>query len=144
VYFGTFQHTIDAKGRTSLPARFREALAASGEPRVALIRYPHWKAIQALPNAVWNELKQRVLGVSPLDARAQRNILRFVSTAHEVEVDVHGRVLVPPDLREWAGLSRDVVWVGMGRTMQLWDREAHERSMAEELAEADTMDFFKG
>jgi MraZ protein len=143
VFFGTFQHTIDAKGRTSLPARFREALAAGGEPRVALIRYPHWKAIQALPHAVWSELKQRVLSTSPLDARAQRNILKFVSTAHEVEVDVHGRVLVPPDLRAWAGLSRDVVWVGMGRTMQLWDRAAHEQSMAEEVPEAEVLDFFK-
>jgi len=144
VFFGTFQHTIDAKGRTSLPAKFREALVQAGEPKVALLRFPHWRAIQALPHSVWNELRQRVLAASPLDARAQRNILQFVSTAQEADLDVHGRLLVPPELRSWAGLAREVVWVGMGRTIHLFDRAAYEEQMNAETPEADRVDFFKG
>jgi MraZ protein len=143
VFFGTFNHAIDAKGRTSLPARFREALAAAGEAKLVLTQYPHWRAVQALPHSVWKELEKRVLEASPLDARAQRNILRFYSTAHEVDLDVHGRVLVPPALREYAALSKDVVWVGMGRTIHLFDRAGYEQQMGQDLPEGEVVDFFK-
>jgi len=143
VFFGTFNHTIDAKGRTSLPARFRESLAAAGEAKIVLTQYPHWRAVQALPQSVWKELEKKVLETSPLDARAQRNVLRFYSSAHEVDLDPHGRVLVPPALREWAALSKDVVWVGMGRTIHLYDRAAWEEQMAKEIPEGEVVDFFR-
>ena len=133
MFFGTFNHAIDAKGRTSLPVKFRDALAAAGEPRVVLMQYPHWRAIAALPSSVWTELVKKVMAASPLDARFQRNVLRFVSSAHEVDLDVHGRVLVPPSLREWAGLQREVVWVGMGPTIQLFDKAAYAEQMAAEF-----------
>lgn len=142
MFFGTFNHAIDGKGRTSLPAKFREALAAAGEPRIVLMQYPHWRAIQALPQSVWNELVRKVMEASPLDARWQRNVLRFVSSAHEVDLDASGRVLVPPALREWAGLQKDVVWVGMGRTVHLYDRAAYEAQMTAEIPAGDVVDFF--
>ena len=143
MFFGTFNHAIDAKGRTSLPARFREALAAAGEAKLVLTQYPHWRSIQALPHSVWKELERKVLEASPLDPRAQRNILRFYSTAHEVDLDVHGRVLVPPSLREYASLAKDVVWVGMGKTIHLFDKAAYEAQMSQEIGEGDVVDFFK-
>jgi MraZ protein len=96
VFFGTFQHAIDAKGRTSLPSKLRELLAAAGEAKIVLIRYPHWRSVQVLPLSVWKELAEKVMASSPLDLRAQRDILRFYSTAQEVDLDPHGRVLVPP------------------------------------------------
>ncbi len=143
MFFGTFHHAIDPKGRTSLPARFREALAAAGEEKLVLTQYPHWHAVQALPHSVWKELERKVLEASPLDPRAQRNILRFYSTAHEVDLDVHGRVLVPPALREYAGLAKEVVWVGMGRTIHLFDKTTYEQQMSQEIAEGDVVDFFR-
>ncbi len=143
MFFGTFTHSIDAKGRTSLPVKFREALAGAGEPKIVLTQYPHWRAVQALPLSEWKRLEERLLQASPLDVRAQRNILRFYSTAHEVDLDVHGRVLVPPALREWAGLAKDVVWVGMGRHIHLFDKQTYEAQMAAELAESEVVDFFK-
>jgi MraZ protein len=142
VFFGTFNHAIDAKGRTSLPAKFREALSAAGEPRIVLMQYPHWRSILALPQSVWNELVKKVMEASPLDAKWQRSVLKFVSSAHEVDLDVHGRVLVPPALREWAGLSKDVVWVGMGRTVHLFDRTRHEAEMAADIPADQVVDFF--
>jgi len=143
VFFGTFQHAIDAKGRTSLPAKFREALASAGETKLVLTQYPHWRAVQALPHSVWKELEKKVLSTSPLDVRAQRNILRFYSSAHEVDLDVHGRVLVPPTLREHAGLSKDVVWVGMGRTIQLFDKTAYDEQMSRDIPADEVVDFFR-
>ncbi len=143
MFFGNFQHAIDAKGRTSLPVKFRDALSAAGESRIVLTQYPHWRAVQALPHTVWKELEAKVLATSPLDARAQRNVLRFYSSAHEVDLDVHGRVLVPPALRSFAGLQKDVVWVGMGRTMQLFDRASYEEQMSREIPADEVVDFFR-
>ena len=105
MFFGTFQHAIDQKGRTSLPARFRETLAQAGEAKLVLTQYPHWRSVQALPMSVWKELERKVLEASPLDARAQRNVLRFYSTAQEVDLEIHRRVLVPPRLRVSPGLQ---------------------------------------
>ena len=143
MFFGTFQHAIDAKGRTSLPVKFRDALAAAGEAKLVLTQYPHWPSVQALPQSVWKELEKKVLATSPLDARAQRNVLRFYSTAQEVDLDVHGRVLVPPALREYAGLQKDVVWVGMGRAIHLFDKAVYDEQMSRQLAEDEVVDFFK-
>ena len=142
MFFGTFNHAIDAKGRTSLPARFREALVAAGEPRIVLMQYPHWRALLALPQSVWNDLVKKVMAASPLDARWQRNVLKFVSSAHEVDLDVHGRVLVPPALRAWAGLEKEVVWVGMGAVMHLYDKSEHAAQMAAEIPQDQVVDLF--
>jgi len=143
VFFGTYNHAIDAKGRTSLPAKFREALAAAGESKLVLTQYPHWRAVQALPHSVWKELEKRVLETSPLDARAQRNVLRFYSSAQEVDLDVHGRVLVPPPLRAYAALSKEVVWVGMGRTLQLFDKASYDEQMSRDIPADEVVDFFR-
>jgi len=142
VFFGTFHHTIDAKGRTSLPAKMREALAAAGEPKIVLVRSPHSRSVLALPYSSWLTARQRMVAASPFDVRAQRTIHKVLSSAHEVDLDVHGRVLVPPALREWAGLAKEVVWVGMGSNVHLWDRAAYDKSMEEELAAGDVVDFF--
>jgi MraZ protein len=92
---------------------------------------------------VWKELEAKVLATSPLDARSQRNVLRFYSSAHEVDLDVHGRVLVPPALRAFAGLQKDVVWVGMGRTIQLFDRALYDEQMSREIPADEVVDFFR-
>lgn len=144
MFYGTFNHAIDAKGRTSLPARFREALAAAGEPKVFLIQAAGVKALRALPLSEWKKLEERVLKVSPFDQRGQKNILRYISSAQEIDLDEHGRVLVPAQLRSYAGLQKDVVWTGMGRDMCLWDQARFEEQQAEEMAPDDAIDFFQG
>jgi MraZ protein len=144
VFFGTFNHAIDAKGRTSLPAKLREGLEKAGEARIFLMQNPYAPSVIAMPQSVWNKVTERVMAASPLDAKWQRNILKLYSTAQEVDLDVHGRVLVPPPLRAWAKLQKDVVWVGMGSVIHLWDRAEHEAQMAAELSADDVVDVFGG
>ena len=143
MFFGTFTHTIDAKGRTALPAKLRESLAAAGEPRIVLMRNSLSRSVLCLPQSAWSKVMENVMAASPFDPVAQRNVLKFVASAHEVDLDVHGRVLVPPPLREWAGLAKDVVWVGMGGYIQLYDQAAYEAEMAAEIPVAERIDFFK-
>ena len=144
MFFGTFTHTIDGKGRTALPVKLREALAAAGEPGIVLMRNPNARSLLALPHSVFRKAAENVTAASPFDATAQRNVLKYFSTSHPVDLDQSGRVLVPPDLREWAGLQKDVVWVGMGASIQLFDKATHEAEMAQEVPEAERWDFFRG
>jgi MraZ protein len=144
VFFGTFTHTIDAKGRTALPVKLREALAAAGEPRIVLMRSPLGRSVMALPYSTFKRAADSVMAASPFDALVQRNVLRTFSTAHEVDLDQSGRVLVPPDLREWAALSKDVVWVGMGPHLLLYDKATHQAEMEQEIPEDQRWDPLKG
>ena len=143
MFFGTFTHTIDAKGRTALPVKLREALAAANEPRIVLMRNPNARSILALPQSAFSRAAENVMAASPFDATAQRNVLKYFSTSHQVDLDQSGRVLVPPDLREWAGLQKDVVWVGMGSSIQLFDKAAHEAEMEQDVPVDQRWDFYK-
>lgn len=142
MFFGTFHHSIDPKGRTSLPVKFRDALAAAGEGRFVLMQYPHWRSLLALPQSRWAEMVKRVTAASPLDAKFQMNALRFFSTAHEVDLDPHGRVLVPPALRAYAGFEKEVVWVGLAGTFQLFSKAEYEKQMTKAMDPADILDLF--
>jgi len=141
VFFGIFHHAIDAKGRTSLPAKFREALKAADEPKLFLIQAPGMKALRAMPLSLWRKVEERVMQVSPFDVKAQRNILRFISSAQEIDLDDQGRVLVPAQLRAYAGLQKEVVWTGTGRDVCLWDRAAFEEHEAAPMAPEEVIDF---
>ncbi len=123
MFRGRYEHTIDAKGRTSLPARYRDALEASGERRIVLTSaLDPCLVAYAMPE--WTAFEER-LGKLPQFDRAVQKLKRiYVSGAVECEVDDSGRVLVPPTLREYAGLEKDVLWSGSGKYAELWDKEA--------------------
>jgi len=144
LFSGTFEHTIDAKGRTSLPVKLREQLAAAGESRIVLTRDAHTACIAAWPMSAWKKVQERVASFSPMNRLQQANLLRFYSAQQEVELDVHGRVLVPPALRQHGGLQKDVVWVGMVHTIQLWDKARYDAEMAKQLAPDEVIDLFAG
>jgi MraZ protein len=123
MFRGRYEHTIDAKGRTSLPARYRDALEATGERRIVLTSaLDPCLVAYAMPE--WAAFEDR-LGKLPQFDRAVQKLKRiYVSGAVECEVDDSGRILVPPTLREYARLAKDVLWAGSGKYAELWDKEA--------------------
>jgi MraZ protein len=118
VFLGEFEHTIDDKGRVAIPARFREDL---GEGLVLTRGFD--QCLQAFPRPVWQTVSQRVsaLSMGSADARALRRLL-FAGAA-EVEIDRQGRILIPQNLREYAGLAEQVVITGMDTYFELWSTE---------------------
>lgn len=144
MFSGTYEHTIDAKGRTSLPVKLREQLAQAGESRIVLTRDPHTACVAAWPMSAWKRVEERISTFSPMNRVQQANLLRFYSAQQEVELDLHGRVLVPPALRQHAGLQKDVVWVGMVHTIQLWDKARYEAELARQLPADEVIDVFAG
>jgi MraZ protein len=123
MFRGQFTHSIDAKGRVSLPARFRDALVASGDARFVLTPALFDPCLHLYPMRAWEEFEQKIAELPSLDPHIVRFRRLYVSAAIECELDRAGRVLVPPDLRERAGLTKETLWAGMGRMIELWSEE---------------------
>lgn len=131
---------MDEKGRLSIPAKFREALESAFDAPLfitvldgCLVAYPadEWRALEATLNSK-----------SQFDEKIQRFRRVFYASAQECPLDKAGRILLPPILRERAGLGKDVVVAGMGRKFEIWDAARHEAMMAADLA--DLKDILRG
>lgn len=126
MFRGQFVHTIDAKGRVSLPARFRDQLVGDGDARFILTPALFEPCLHLHPLRAWEELETKISELPSFDPNIVRFRRLYVSAAIECELDKAGRVLVPPTLRDRAALAKDVMWAGMGRTVELWAREKWE------------------
>jgi MraZ protein len=123
MFRGRHEHTIDAKGRTSVPARYRDVLDASGDRRIVITSALD-PCLVAYAPAEWMAFEERLAKLPQFDAAVQRLKRIYVSGAVECDIDDVGRILVPPALREHARLRKDVLWAGSGRYAELWDKEA--------------------
>jgi MraZ protein len=130
MFRGRFDHTIDAKGRTSLPARYRDVLNAAGERRVVLTSALD-PCLVAYAPAEWNAFEEKLAKLPRFDRHVQLLKRIYVSGAIECEFDEVGRILVPSSLRDHAGLKKDVVWAGSGQYAELWDKETWHRVVRE-------------
>ncbi|MEM6959861.1 MAG: division/cell wall cluster transcriptional repressor MraZ [Myxococcota bacterium] len=122
MFRGRYEHAIDQKGRTSLPAKFREVLSARDETKLVLTTGLE-RCVVAYPMAEWQAFEERLAGLPRFDKSVAMIRRIYVSGAVECELDKMGRVLVPSSLRKHAGLSRKVLWAGMGPHAELWSQE---------------------
>jgi MraZ protein len=134
MFRGRYQHTIDPKGRLSIPAKFRDVLA---QYEGALVVVPNEIALEVYPFQEWERQERRISEQSQFNPEIRKLGRLYISRAKEVELDGAGRILLPPDSRQLAGLARDVTLVGPGRPFfEVWDRprfEEYERSNGEGL-----------
>ena len=121
MFRGRYEHTIDPKGRLSIPSRYREELAARGITTLILSEGDH--CVWAFPLDAWEQLEER-LRLHPQLSPERRSVVRvMVASAKECPVDRAGRTLVPPELREFAGLKKDVMITGALEWFEIWSRE---------------------
>jgi MraZ protein len=127
MFRGRYEHTIDAKGRTSLPARYRDVLSSIGERRIVLTSGLD-PCLVAYTMPEWTSFEEKLARLPQFDKAVQRLRRIYVSGAVECDVDDSGRILIPPTLREHAGLQKEVLWAGAGRFAELWDKDAWKRA----------------
>jgi MraZ protein len=121
MFRGRYQHTIDPKGRLSVPARFRDVLAQyDGQ----LVVVPNEHSLEVHPLEEWQRIEDK-LNAQPTFTPEIRALSRlYISRARDAVLDGAGRILLPPDTRRQAGLDREVTLVGGGRRMfEVWDRQ---------------------
>jgi MraZ protein len=118
MFLGEYEHNMDDKGRLAVPARFREAL---GDGIVVTRGFE--RCLMGFPRARWDQLAQQVsaLSLGQGDARNLRRLL--FSGAADVQLDRQGRILIPQNLREYAGLSDQVIVAGLNTHFEIWSAD---------------------
>jgi len=139
MFRGHFEHAIDAKGRTSIPSRFRDVLTAENDARLIVTPALFDPCLHVHPMRAWEDLEAKIAGLPQFDPNVVAFRRRYISAAVECEIDKMGRILIPPALREHAGLQKDALWAGMGQTIELWAKERWNR--AQEMSEAELQAF---
>lgn len=120
MFRGHYEHTIDPKGRVSIPSKFREVLSAKGDGRLVITHFDNH--LMAYPFDEWRAFEDRMASLSFVKDEEAAFVRYLVSGAVDCEVDKQGRVLIPPTLREYAGLVNDVVMAGVLKKFEIWDR----------------------
>lgn len=123
-FTGEYRHSLDAKGRLIVPSRVREAL--EGE-EVTLTVWPDG-CISLWNGAYWAKLGSDLLEQEKKDPKKRAAIRKLFANAFTDEVDKQGRITVPPHLRTFAGIDRDVVVSGAGDHVEIWDPRKYEQS----------------
>ena len=132
VLSGRFDHALDDKGRVSIPARFRDVLQAQGHDRLYITNHvlEGERCLILYPPREWEALAARIKEKARFDRNVQLFETFYIGGAHEVEADKQGRILIPPKLRSFAKLDREVTFSAQIDQLQLWDRAALDRILA--------------
>jgi MraZ protein len=121
-FAGSEQHALDHKGRLIVPARFRERL---GPQFVLTIAHPD-PCLALYPTATWIEFCGRLEAVSVKDERYRRYVRYLFAHSEEAGCDTQGRVVVPARLREYAGIERQIVSVGLLTRIEIWAKDRYD------------------
>lgn len=113
--------SIDAKGRLAVPARIRDALSALPNPALVLTLNPWDKALWLYPVAEWELIEVKLSGLSDFDRHSRRTKQIMRGYATDCACDGQGRVLLPQELRDIAGIDRQVTLLGQGNKCEIWD-----------------------
>ena len=125
-FVGQFHHTIDDKGRLTIPARFRDMLQSDGA--YVMLGMDH--NLLLLTSSQFESIAQKLLAMNSADA-STRDLRRLVfGTAERVEIDKAGRILISQNLRNMASIQGDVVMAGTGLWIELWSPSLWETRMA--------------
>jgi MraZ protein len=115
---GEYNNTLDEKGRVSFPARFRNLIAGT----TLIITKGVDCCLWVIPPEPWREFARKLMeSASPLQKNGRMLQRRLIAPAQEVEIDKAGRIAIPQALREFAGLNKDCVILGIEKRIEIWD-----------------------
>ena len=115
--------SLDAKGRLSMPARYRQQVLDAADGQL-ILTVDRDRCLLLYPLLVWEEVEQKLLQLSSVNARARALKRLLLGHAEECSMDASGRILLPAPLREFAHLDKRVVLVGQGNKFEIWNEQA--------------------
>lgn len=114
---------IDAKGRIVMPTRYRERLLLDSKGSVILTIDTEVRCLLLYPLPEWEEIERKLAALPSFNPAARRIQRLLMGHATDVELDGSGRILLPPLLRDYAGLDKKAVLVGQGKKFEIWDEK---------------------
>ena len=140
MFIGEYEHSVDVKGRVIMPSKLREDI---GEKFIVTKGLD--KCLFAYSKSEWKIFEEK-LKTLPLTNKNARDFMRFIlSGATECEIDKQGRFLIPSNLRGYANIDKEIVIIGVGNRVEIWNRESwtsyssEDNISADEIAENMTM-----
>ena len=127
---GTYECKLDAKGRLMIPVALKKQLSASLQDGFVLKRSVFQPCLELYPMSEWNVMMNKINKLNRFVKKNNDFIRRFTAGVKMVEVDDLGRLLVPKDLVSFAGLSKDIVLSSAVNIVEVWDKEAYEKSIS--------------
>ncbi|MCX7770328.1 MAG: division/cell wall cluster transcriptional repressor MraZ [Proteobacteria bacterium] len=124
MFLGRYEHTIDEKGRISIPAKFREILKVKYDERLVITTMDG--CLYAYPHQEWKEIEEKASNFDVIKPEDRQFMRIFFSGAMECIVDKLGRIVLPPTHREYAGIVKDVIFAGMLKRIEIWSKERFE------------------
>lgn len=143
MFRGRYEHTLDSKGRVSFPATYRDVLEEmddSGEHTdEVVLTHALDGNLDCYPVQRWRAFEERLQELSSFKREVKHVKRLYIGSAQACSIDGNGRLLVPKSMREYAGLDRDVVWVGVGEKVELWSAADWSQASSEALADVDSV-----
>lgn len=126
---------IDPKGRIAMPTKYRDRLQLDSNSSVVLTIDTEERCLLLYPLPEWEEIERKIAALPSFNPAARRIQRLLIGHATDVEMDGQGRILLPPLLRDYAGLSKRAVLVGQGKKFELWDEKHWNNSRDQWLEE---------
>lgn len=124
MYLSSHAISLDAKGRLAIPAKVRDALLSECGGRIVVTAHTEERCLLVYPEQQWQQLLPQIESLPNINRKAAKMQRLLLGYATPMEVDEgHGRVLIPPTLREYAGLEKKLMLVGQGKKLELWSEE---------------------
>ncbi|MDP5208975.1 MULTISPECIES: division/cell wall cluster transcriptional repressor MraZ [unclassified Microbulbifer] len=124
MYLGSHAINMDAKGRLAIPARVRDKLMEACAGCLVVTAHTEERCLLVYPAPQWQQILPKIEALPSFNKVARRAQRLLIGYACELQMDGNGRVLIPPTLREYAGLEKRLMLVGQGKKLELWS-EAH-------------------
>jgi MraZ protein len=121
MFRGAAKITLDDKGRLVIPARYRERLLERSAGQLVVTVDRDGECLLIYPLNDWEQVERRVMELPSLHAPSRRLQRLMIGHAADLSLDSHGRMLLPPELREFAALGRHAILIGQGMRCELWD-----------------------
>ncbi len=134
LFLSTFVNKIDKKGRVSVPASFRSALAGADWSGTILYRSHVVPALVGADLAYMERYSEQFDELMSMDDPEQALAARILADSRQIPFDPEGRIVIPQDLLEHAGVTTEVAFVGRGKTFQVWEPEAYRQQEAQVMS----------
>jgi MraZ protein len=129
MFCGNHLYAVDDKGRVAIPARFRDELSALQDGRLVVTRFKRRNrpCLDVFPIAEWRRFQEQLAAEKRFGRKRSAFKSWYVGAAQEVQLDAQGRLLIPPTLREYAGVGREVMIVGATEKFRIWDKDVFQQ-----------------